>query len=141
LKRVDMSTVKKLSAGMVFGVLIAAAVPSFQGADLSGTWIANFEIPNGGGMDEFTLILKKAEKSYTGTISDAMGFIPKETPLTNVESAGNELSFSFTAMGGSLDLVMRLTVAGNKMTGQIEMQAENFPVEFIKRDEKEPEDA
>jgi len=136
-----MSTVKKLSAGMVFGVLIAAAVPSFQGADLSGTWIANFEIPNGGGMDEFTLILKKAEKSYTGTISDAMGFIPKETPLTNVESAGNELSFSFTAMGGSLDLVMRLTVAGNKMTGQIEMQAENFPVEFIKRDEKEPEDA
>ena len=141
MKRVDMSTVKKLSAGMVFGVLIAAAVPSFQGADLSGTWIANFEIPNGGGMDEFTLILKKAEKSYTGTISDAMGFIPKETPLTNVESAGNELSFSFTAMGGSLDLVMRLTVAGNKMTGQIEMQAENFPVEFIKRDEKEPEDA
>jgi hypothetical protein len=131
-----MKTVRKLSAGMMFSVLLVAAVPRFQGVDLSGTWIANFEIPNGGGMDEFTLILKKAEKSYTGTISDAMGYIPKETSLTNVEFAGNELSFSFTAMGGSLDLVMRLTVAGNKMTGQIEMQAENFPVEFIKRDEK-----
>jgi hypothetical protein len=134
-----MNTVKKLTAGIVFGVLIFVAVQSFQGTDLSGTWIANFEIPNGGGMDEFTLVLKKAEESYKGTISDTMGYISKETPITNVDSAGNELSFSFTAMGGSLDVVMRLTAAGNKMTGQIEMQTENFPVEFVRKEGKDPE--
>jgi hypothetical protein len=84
-------------------------------------------------MDELTLVLKKADKSYTGIISDSLGYIPKDTPLANVKLADNELSFSFKAMGGTLELTVKLTVAGSKMTGQIEMPDNSFAVEFIKK--------
>jgi hypothetical protein len=120
-------------AGLVFWGMFSLVAPLAHGADLSGIWLAKFEIPNQGGMDELTLVLKKADKSYTGIISDSMGYIPKDTPLANVKLVENELSFSFKAMGGTLELAVKLTVAGSKMTGQIEMPDNSFPVEFIKK--------
>jgi len=128
-----MKRAKTLCAGLVFWGLIGLAAPFAHAADLSGIWLAKFEIPNQGGMDELTLVLKKADKSYTGIISHSVGYIPKDTPLTNVKLVDNELSFSFKAMGGTLELAVKLTVAGNKMTGQMEMPDNSFPVEFIKK--------
>ncbi len=128
-----MKRTKTLSAGLVFWGLIVLVLLFAQPGDLSGIWLAKFEIPNQGGTDELTLVLKKAGKSYTGMISDSLGYIPKDTPLADVKLAGNELSFSFKAMDGALELTIKLTVAGNKMTGQIEMPDNSFPVEFIKK--------
>jgi hypothetical protein len=128
-----MKSAITVSAGLVFWGMISLVAPLAHAADLSGIWLAKFEIPNQGGMDELTLVLKKADKSYTGIISDSLGYIPKDTPLANVKLVENELSFFFKAMGGTLELTVKLTVAGNKMTGQMDMPDNSFPVEFIKK--------
>ncbi len=133
-----MKQAKALVVGMVLGGLIAMAVPSMRGSDLAGTWLANFALPNAGEMDEFTLVLNKVDKNYSGSIFDSLGYVPKDTSLAKVNLAGNELSFSFYAVGRSLELIMKLTVAGSEMIGQIGMQDTTFPVEFEKVEAKLP---
>ncbi len=106
-----------LSLIMFFGIL-AWAGPSLQAADLSGTWIGKTEVPNVG-TDEITLVLKKAEKSYSGTISDNQAVIDANTEIKDVAIDGEKLSFIFSLADGNL-ITIKLTVAGDKMTGQWE---------------------
>jgi hypothetical protein len=40
-----------------------------QTTDLSGTWVGDTELPNSTGTSHVTLILKKADASYSGTIT------------------------------------------------------------------------
>jgi hypothetical protein len=90
--------------------------------DLSGTWIGRTEVPDVGTI-EVTLVLKKAEKSYGGTISsDHQGVISANTEIRDVTIDGEKLSFIFPLADGDL-ITMKLVVAGDKMTGHWEHPA------------------
>jgi hypothetical protein len=106
-----------LSLMLFFGIL-AWAGPSLQAPDLSGTWIGKTEVPNVG-TDEVTLVLKKAEKSYSGTITDNQAVINPNTEIKDVAIDGEKLSFIFSLADGNL-ITIKLTVTGDKMTGQWE---------------------
>jgi hypothetical protein len=106
-----------LSLIMFFGIL-AWAGPMLQAPNLSGTWIGKTEVPNVG-TDEVTLVLKKVEKSYSGTITDNQSVINANTEIKDVTIDGERLSFTFNLADGNL-ITIKLTVAGDKMTGQWE---------------------
>jgi hypothetical protein len=112
-------------------VLTATSSPV---VDLTGTWIGSIDT-GGTGVDELTLVLKKAEKLYKGTINDSLGMIDKDFVVTEVALAGNEFSFSFKALGGSMEFAMKLTVNGDKMTGELVNKAEGqgAPFEFVRK--------
>lgn len=106
-----------LIAATFLGVLVLAGYAQ-QAPNLSGTWIGKTEVPNVG-TDEVTLVLKKAEKSYSGTITDNQAVINPNTEIKDVTIDGDKLSFNFSLADGNL-ITIKLTVAGDKMTGQWE---------------------
>ncbi len=112
-------------------VLTATSAPA---VDLSGTWIGSIDTGSSG-VDELTLVLKKADKLYKGTINDSLGMIDKDFTVTEVVLAGNEFSFSFKAMGGSMEFAMKVTVNGDKMTGTLANKADGqgMPFEFVRK--------
>lgn len=83
--------------------------------DLAGTWIGKTEVPDQG-PDEVTLVLKKGEKGYTGTVVDTLGLIAKDTEITDVTLEGNEISFRFPLTDGAM-ISVKMTVDGDKMAG------------------------
>ena len=60
--------------------LVAPAVhaqsqaPTKRVVDINGTWIGTTEVPEQG-TDQVTMVLKKAENGYTGTIADSLAMI------------------------------------------------------------------
>jgi hypothetical protein len=120
-----------LAAAALLGVISLASFAQ-EAADLSGTWIGKTEVPNTG-MDEVTLVLKKAEKSYGGTISDNQGVLKADTEIRDVMMDGEKLSFVFPLADGTLFL-MKLVVAGDNMTGQWEHPVGSTgAIEFVKK--------
>jgi hypothetical protein len=83
--------------------------------DLAGTWIGKTEVPDQG-PDEVTLVLKKDEKGYTGTVVDTLGLIAKDTEIMDVTVEGNEISFRFPLTDGAM-ISVKMTVDGDKMAG------------------------
>lgn len=83
--------------------------------DLAGTWIGKTEVPDQG-TDEVTLVLKKDEKGYTGTVVDTLGLIAKDTEIMDVTVEGNEISFRFPLTDGAM-ISVKMTVDGDKMAG------------------------
>lgn len=120
-----------LAAAALLGAISLASFAQ-EAADLSGTWIGKTEVPNTG-MDEVTLVLKKAEKSYSGTISDNQGVLKADTEIRDVMMDGEKLSFVFPLADGTL-LLMKLVVTGDNMTGQWEHPAGSTgAIEFVKK--------
>jgi hypothetical protein len=83
--------------------------------DLAGTWIGKTEVPDQG-TDEVTLVLKKDEKGYTGTVVDTLGLIAKDTEIMDVKVEGSEISFRFPLTDGAM-ISVKMTADGNKMAG------------------------
>jgi len=109
----------KLALGIlaVLGLSLLAA-PASSAFDWTGTWVGSVDT-KAIGVDTITLLLKKAGPTYTGTINDSLGVIDKDAVIAEVKLEGNEISFSFKAMGGSADFVMKMTVDGDKFAGQL----------------------
>ncbi len=114
--------------------LAAMSASAHPAVDLTGTWRGSYDTGDSTA-DEITLVLKKADKSYAGTINDSLGYIEKDTAIADVVLAGNEFSFSFKAMGGSMEFAMKLTVNGDKMTGELSnvAQGRGVPFEFVRK--------
>ena len=91
---------------------------SFQEIDLAGTWNGSMEIPNFGPY-EITLVLKKTNSGYIGTVSDDMGHIAEGTEVENPKIEGNKFSCTFKLAGDST-VYLRLQADGDKMTGEAE---------------------
>ncbi len=89
---------KPFAAAALIAVLLA--VPLAAAAQIAGTWVGKTEVP-GVGPDEITLVLKEANGSVTGTISDAAGSITSATEIKDVKWAGTELSYSFALPDGA----------------------------------------
>jgi len=94
-------------------ILFSSAAASAP--DLAGTWIGKTEVPDQG-TDEVTLVLKKDEKGYTGTVVDTLGLIAKDTEIMDVKVEGNEISFRFPLTDGAM-ISVKMTADGNKMAG------------------------
>jgi hypothetical protein len=106
---------------LVFFVATAAAEAAAQSADLSGTWEGTAEVPDIQDLDKLTLVLEKNEGSYSGTITDSVGYA-NQADLENVEFKDSALSFSFQIFNGTSyqTILVTLTVDGNKMSGSWE---------------------
>jgi len=111
-----------------------ANAPAPTAVDLTGTWTGSLDTGNMG-VDTLTLVLKKAGQSYAGTINDSLGLIDKDTAIAEVKLAGNEFSFAFKAMGGAMEFAMKLTVNGDKMTGELmnKTAGQGAPIEFVRK--------
>jgi hypothetical protein len=90
---------------------------SLQAADYSGTWVGTTEVPDQG-TDQVTLVLKKTGKTYGVVLTDSLGMVAKEE-IKDVTVTSDGLTFHFSLTDGSA-MIMRLKVAGDKMTGQWE---------------------
>ncbi|NTV79959.1 MAG: hypothetical protein HGA24_00850 [Candidatus Aminicenantes bacterium] len=87
--------------------------------DLGGTWIGKTEVP-GVGLTEITLVLKKVDKGYGGTIASGNQAVISGSPeIKDVTADGEKLEFVFPLADGTL-LLMKLAVAGGRMTGRWE---------------------
>jgi hypothetical protein len=91
-------------------ILTLAAPASSQ--DVTGTWDATFNTPNGS--RPATLILKKDGEELGGTISGGQG----ETPIQGTQK-GTALSLSFTVQtqNGPMLITMSGTQTGDELTG------------------------
>jgi len=92
---------------------LAAAIAS--AADLTGTWTGNTDAPDIGTI-QVTLILKKAEDGYAGTVSDSASLIAPDTPVRDLKVEGDSLTCWFNLADGST-VSMQLKVSGETMTG------------------------
>jgi hypothetical protein len=109
----------KINLGIlaVLGLLVPIA-PASPVVDWAGTWIGSIDT-QGMGVDTITLVLKKADTTYTGIINDSLGLIEKDTVITEVKLDGEAISLSFKAVGGSMDFVMKMTAGGETITAQM----------------------
>jgi hypothetical protein len=109
------------------GILFASV------GDLSGTWIGTTSVD--GTPVTLTMVLEKSGESYSGTISDDVGFT-KETKVESLELKGNEMSFYFDADNGSeyVRVTVQMTVEENSMSGVWESEdGDSGPIEMKKK--------
>jgi len=99
-------------ACLVFILFITAAASA---PDFAGTWLGKTEVPDQG-TDELILVLKKGESGYSGTITDSLGMIVKETELKEIKVEDKAISFKFPLVDGTM-ISVKLTLDGDKMTG------------------------
>jgi len=121
-----------LAAAVVFGWTALAGLAQ-RAPDLGGTWIGKTEVP-GVGLTEITLVLKKVEKGYSGTIASGNQAVISGSPeIKDVTADGEKLEFVFPLADGTL-LFMKLAGAGDKMTGHWEHPAGSTgAVELVKK--------
>lgn len=108
----------------VFILAICSGILLCQQADLSGTWVGETEIPDAFEPDKVTLVLKKTNGKYTGTVSDSME-MAQEAELENLEVKGNELNANFLIFDGYEyeRIYFYLTVEGDTMKGRWESES------------------
>lgn len=124
-----------LAAAILLGVTGLTGLAQ-EAPNLDGTWVGKTDIP-GVGTVEMTLVLKRAEKSYCGTISishsGGEGVIQASTEIRDVTTDGEKFSFVFPLTDGSL-VLLKLVVAGGQMTGQWEhASGSTEAVELVKK--------
>jgi hypothetical protein len=106
---------------VAMGVLLlflGAAIALAQ--NIEGIWIGKTEVPNQG-TDEITMVLKKGDAGFTGTISDSLGVLAKDTELMDLKVEGAEITCRFPLVDGAM-IFVRMTVDGDKMAGLWEHQ-------------------
>ena len=113
-----MRTRRFLAGGMAVVVAVGLAAAVLQAADIVGTWVGKTEVPDQGVAD-VTLVVKKTDNGYTGTLADSLGVVATDAGIKDVKFADNKLSFLFTLTDGTV-LTMRLVLDGDKLTGQWE---------------------
>ncbi len=102
----------------VFLLVLSCGMSFSQQVDFSGTWVGPTEVPDAPEPDMLTLILKKEEGKYSGTITDSMGML-QDTEIEGVEIKDNTITFNFQvdAAGTYLSVFTSLTVNGDKLIG------------------------
>jgi hypothetical protein len=113
-----MTKSKWILIAMAFLGIFAFTSYAQKEADFSGTWIGKTEVPDIG-TDEVTLVLRKVDKGYGGTIVDNQGVIAANTEIKDVTIIGDKMSFTFNLADGNL-ITIKLLVTSEKMTGQWE---------------------
>jgi hypothetical protein len=102
----------------VFLLVLSCGMSFSQQADLSGTWVGSTEVPDAVELDKLTMVLKKEEGKYSGTITDSMGML-QNTEIEGVEFKDNTFIFTCPVNTGGeyITVYMSLTVKGDTMSG------------------------
>ena len=98
---------------------VAALTALAQVPDLSGTWTGETLVPDSADKDLITLVLKKDDASYTGTLTDSMG-MANAAILEKVAVAKDALTFEFVITTGSGEAVrirVALKISAEKLVG------------------------
>jgi CubicO group peptidase (beta-lactamase class C family) len=111
----------------------APAGPARPAPDLDGTWSGETAVP-GVGAVELTLVLKRGEKGFTGTIASGNQAVINGRPeIRDVTVDSEKLAFVFPLADGT-PLLMKLAVAGGRMTGRWEHPSGSTgAVELVKK--------
>ncbi len=115
---------KKTSSALTlfaFLLVFSFGMSFSQQAELSGTWVGSTEVPDAPEPDKLSLVLKKEEGKYSGTITDSMGML-QDTEIEDVEFKDNTLTFTFQVDTGEEYITVHasLTVKGDKLIGHWE---------------------
>jgi len=105
---------------LVVWTAIAAAVVITSwvlAADFTGTWLGTTEVRDRG-TDRLTLVLKKGPSGYSGTATDSLELIAKDTAITDVKLDGGVLTFSVPTADGVHSVTIRMQFKGDKATGE-----------------------
>lgn len=98
-------------------VAVVLAVAAFAGVDgFEGTWVGTAELPDQT-IDEVTVVLEKTDTGYKGKVSDALGMLVPETPLTEASYDGKLMKLVFPTVDGDI-IVILLKPEGEKLLGQ-----------------------
>lgn len=91
-------------------------------AGVAGTWRWTVQTPRG--EREYVLRLRQRFQKVTGTLSVG----EQETPITNAQLVGTQLSFTATREIGGQKVTMRFSgqVAGDTITGTVDIQGGQF---------------
>jgi len=110
-------------AVLAFLVAFSSGISFSQQVDITGTWKGETEVPDAAEPDKLTLVIKKTEGKYTGTITDSMGMLQNEK-CQDIELKDNTLTLNFNAFTGEeyLKINVTLTVDGDKMSGHWETE-------------------
>ena len=106
---------------LAFLLVLSCGLSFSQQADLSGTWVGSTEVPDAVELDKLTMVLKKEEGKYSGTITDSMGML-QNTEIEGVEIKDNTITFNFQADNGEelITVYASLTIKGDKLSGHWE---------------------
>jgi hypothetical protein len=119
-----------LSTVVLTGIAVFSVYPILT-EDLSGIWKGKMHIPNFGPY-EMTLMLKKVDSGYEGTVSDTMGYIAEETPVQELQIQDHELSCWFTMTDDSTCYLI-LTEEDGIMTGEAELSGGVVSCVFVRK--------
>jgi hypothetical protein len=117
-----------------FLLVLSCGLSFSQQADLSGTWVGSTEVPDAVELDKLTMVLKKEEGKYSGTITDSLGML-QDTEIEDVEFKDNTLTFTFQADTGEeyVTVSTSLTVKGDKMSGYWETEGDSASIELERK--------
>lgn len=103
-------------------LLLAASV---YGADITGTWIGPVKMKNGDETrnDTAHLVLKQEGGAITGTVGPAEG----EGHAITKGTVEGENVYIEAAIQGENKVILRLKLAGDKMTGELKAEGPSAP--------------
>jgi hypothetical protein len=99
-------------------MIFAAASLSAQTPDISGTWVGDTELPNSTGTSHVTLILKKADASYSGTITLGSA---KDAAIEKFAFEDEDtFNFEFVMPGGDdkIRVKVKLDIIDDRLSGK-----------------------
>ena len=102
----------------VLWMIFAAASLSAQTPDISGTWVGDTELPNSTASSHVTLILKKADASYSGTITLGNA---KDAVIENYAFEDEDtFNFEFVMPSGTakIRVKVKLDIIDDKLSGR-----------------------
>lgn len=106
---------------MSFGFLSAQV-------DITGTWKGETEVPDFIESDQVTLVIKKVEGGFEGTITDSAG-MAREAECRDIKLDGNQLTMNFIIInpdGEYIQVFGTMTVEGTTMKGYWESEDGNM---------------
>ena len=118
-----MKTFTRLVAMVGLVLLGTGSLSAQKPAAMVGTWVGPGTLQGEDGVNELTLVLELKEKKLAGHMSDQFGTM-NQAPLSEIILEKG--LFNFTASttgpnGAALAIKFKMTVAGEKMTGTIEI--------------------
>ena len=118
-----MKTLTRLVAMVGLVLLGSLSLCAQKPAAMVGTWVGPGTLQGEEGINELTLVLELKEKKLAGHMSDQFGTM-NQAPVIEMTLEKGDFNFTVSAMGPNgtaMAIKFKMKVAGEKMTGTIEI--------------------
>jgi len=118
-----MKTLTRFGVMVGLALLVSISLSAQKPAALVGTWLGPGTLQGEDGVNELTLVLELKEKKLAGHMSDQFGTM-NQAPLSEITLEKDAFNFTASAMGPNgtaMAIKFKMKVAGEKMTGTIEI--------------------